>query len=381
MPRLATVSVLGAVLAAAVPSAAQTPERFDRMAVERTTAVAPEPVATRDRVKDLWLGRSLVLDQTGTGQTPPTPAPRPQIVRAAVPPPASRPIGFRAFFLSDANFMSASESFTAVLGTSRFNAIGGGGEVLKIWNDLFARVAVSKASRVGERVFVIDGDVFPLGIPITIETRPVEIAAGWRFENAFRKRLPQAPPRPGQPGYAPRGPVTNPPANPNAPTGSGGGGTGTGSGTAGGAGTGPGGGTAAGRGTGAGSGAGAGGTPPAPGQTPPAGQGTRPTPAQAVAAAAARPPRAVPYIGGGLLMMAYRETSDFALAGDNVDDSFKGYTLFGGIDVRVTKLLFVGAEAQYRGIANALGQSGASLAFAETNLGGFTARVLIGVKK
>lgn len=352
------------------------------------------------------------LDGGGQGSTGQAPPPRPPAARTATPPRAKRPIGFAAFALFDANLMTAKDSFDAVVGTTRFDALGGGGEV-KVWRDLFARVTFSQASRDGERVFVVDDEVFPIGIPITIETAPLEVSVGWRFQNAFRRRPRQVPPRPGQPGYAPRGPVTNPAADPNAPRGTGAGTgttgagaagagqTGTGAGAAGTAGAGAGTQTGAGAQTGTGAGAATGTagapagqgakpgapTPPAgqgakPGAPPPPGQGAKPAPqTAAAAAAAARPPRTVPYVGAGLLLMRYRETSDLAIAGDNVDQSFKGFTVFGGFDVRIAKLLFAGFEAQYRGVPDALGTAGASQAFGETDLGGFTARVLIGIRK
>ena len=79
--------------------------------------------------------------------------------------------------------------------------------------------------------------------------------------------------------------------------------------------------------------------------------------------------------------MRYRETSDLAIAGDDVDESFKGFTVFGGIDLRIAKMIFAGFEAQYRGVPDAIGTAGASQAFGETDLGGFTARVLLGIRK
>ena len=52
----------------------------------------------------------------------------------------------------------------------------------------------------------------------------------------------------------------------------------------------------------------------------------------------------------------------------------------GGADVtRVADLLHVGAEARYRWVPDSLGVAGVSEAFNETDLGGTTFRVRIGV--
>jgi hypothetical protein len=185
---------------------------------------------------------------------------------------------FRGYVLFDSTSLAAADTFDAVIGKSRLSMTGGGGEVLGLWKGLFARVAFSSVDASGSRVEVYDGDVFPLGIPLTVELRPLELAGGWRF-------------------------------------------------------------------------------------------------------AAAGGGRVVPYAGGGLLRMGYRETSDFALAGENVDATYSGTLAFGGVDVRLVSWLFGGAEVQYRSVPDALGAGGASEAFGENNLGGFTFRVLVGVRR
>jgi opacity protein-like surface antigen len=87
------------------------------------------------------------------------------------------------------------------------------------------------------------------------------------------------------------------------------------------------------------------------------------------------------YGGGGLLFLSYRETSEFADPGDDSRESFNGYSLFGGMDVNVWKVIFAGAEVQYRLVPDALGEGGASREFDETDLGGFVVRVMFGVRK
>ena len=51
----------------------------------------------------------------------------------------------------------------------------------------------------------------------------------------------------------------------------------------------------------------------------------------------------------------------------------------GGADVTVWRMLQIGAEARYRWVPDGLGIGGVSDAFNETDLGGTTFRVRIGV--
>lgn len=92
-------------------------------------------------------------------------------------------------------------------------------------------------------------------------------------------------------------------------------------------------------------------------------------------------PRFNAYGGGGVLFVSFRETSEFALAGEDSNESFNGYTVFGGIDATVWKLIYAGFEAQYRSVPDALGEGGASKEYSETDLGGFVVRVLFGIRK
>ncbi|MEO8484239.1 MAG: hypothetical protein ABI634_18655 [Acidobacteriota bacterium] len=86
------------------------------------------------------------------------------------------------------------------------------------------------------------------------------------------------------------------------------------------------------------------------------------------------------YAGGGLVHLVYRETSKFAGVGENTNTTFNGAVVFAGADVRIWHFIVGGGEVQVRSIPNALGTGGASQAFSETNLGGVTARGLIGIR-
>jgi len=263
----------------------------------------------------VWMAFVLMAGPATAGQVPADgeqqrPAQPP--ARPAAPPQAREPMGFRAFFAADADFMSASKSFDAVLGTSTLQGLGGGFEVTRLWKNLFVRGAVTATSKDGERVFALDdGTVVNLGIDDTISMVPIEIGAGWRFERKPR------PARPGTPPPPPRTPAT----------------------------------------------------PPRQGQRP---------------ATPARPaPTIVGYAGGGLLMLRYKETAQFGTSDDNTNKTFPGFFAFGGVEFPLGRTFFVGGEAQFRSVPNAIGDiaSGVSTTFKENDLGGFTLRALIGIRK
>src|SRR5262249_28930253 len=150
-------------------------------------------------------------------------------------------------------------------------------DVVDLWKHLFARVAVTHASKSGTRAAFTGTDVVPLGIPLKVSMTPLEISGGWRFS--------------GEPA-----------------------------------------------------------------------------------------PRLTPYAGGGLLILSYKETSDFADASENVSDTFTGFNVFGGVEFSITKWLAAAGEVQYRSVPNAIGDAGLSQAFDETNLGGTTVRVTVGIR-
>jgi hypothetical protein len=170
---------------------------------------------------------------------------------------------------------SASESFDAVLGGSTGTIFGGGAEVGLPWGGLYVGVGAWRFSQDGERVFVSGSEVFPLGIPLTVDVTPVEITGGWRFKNVWS--------------------------------------------------------------------------------------------------------RFVPYAGGGWSSYAYKETSQFADATENVDERFNGWHILGGAEFRVTRWLGVAGEIAFTSVPDALGMGGASEAFDETNLGGTSYRLKISV--
>jgi len=93
-----------------------------------------------------------------------------------------------------------------------------------------------------------------------------------------------------------------------------------------------------------------------------------------------RLPRLIPYAAGGYTSMAYKETSSFSGAGEDVDERFGGYHLRGGAEFKITRWLGVAGELAWTTVPDALSGGGVSKAFNEDNLGGtsFRARITVG---
>lgn len=183
-------------------------------------------------------------------------------------------VGGRVFAVVEGQAMTARDTFDAISGTTSLFGAGAGIEGHRLWKELFLRVSGARLSVEGERVFVFGGEVFPLGIPMTVQLTPIEIAAGWRFD--------------------------------------------------------------------------------APGR------------------------RLVPYVGGGTVVMRFRETSKFDTSADTVEKTFSGAVALAGVDLRVTRLVSVGAEAGMR-IIKITRPGGALGALGEDDLGGVSMRLLVSI--
>jgi opacity protein-like surface antigen len=91
--------------------------------------------------------------------------------------------------------------------------------------------------------------------------------------------------------------------------------------------------------------------------------------------------RVVAYGGGGLLRLLYRQSSDFAQPGEDIDESQSGYFAFGGLELGLTRWLMAGVEAQYRTVPDAFGTDSIAAAFEDTDLGGTALRMLVGIRR
>ena len=169
---------------------------------------------------------------------------------------------------------TAAESFETITGSSSGPLVGGGVRIGLGLGGLFFDVGAWRFRTEGERVFVYDDEVFPLGIPVDITVTPLEISGGWKFRI---RRLPAL----------------------------------------------------------------------------------------------------VPYVAAGFTSTQYKETSDFATTGENVDAIYGGYHVIGGAQYKIRRWLGVGGEASWTTVPDAIGQSGVSQRFSDSDLGGTTVRLKI----
>jgi opacity protein-like surface antigen len=178
----------------------------------------------------------------------------------------------RGFGDAGATTFTAKESFKAILGSQTGPVFGGGVEAVE--RQIFLNVRASRFRKTGQRVFLVEGEQFDLGIPTTITLTPVELTGGYRFP--FWTRV-------------------------------------------------------------------------------------------------------VPYAGAGVGWHGFKETSQFAVAEENVEDRFTGYHVLGGAEVRLARWIGVAGELQWATVPDAIGDDPNSVSsyFNESNLGGTTFRVKI----
>jgi opacity protein-like surface antigen len=118
---------------------------------------------------------ALVVCAAGAGaQTRPPARPQP-------PPPPAGGLSVRGYGEAGIHWFAASKTFDAVLGSSTGPIFGGGVEAL--WNrKLSISFDVSRFQATGERVFVFDDEVFPLGIETSIDIVPIAVNVAYRLE-------------------------------------------------------------------------------------------------------------------------------------------------------------------------------------------------------
>jgi opacity protein-like surface antigen len=196
--------------------------------------------------------------------------------------PTGRTLRFAVFGTAGLFTATAKDTFDAILDTRSGTDFGIGAQVA--WQSgtlrgFFVEFDASRFEETGERVFVHEGEVFPLGIPLTIGLTPIEVSAGYRFNQARRTRS---------------GVVASP---------------------------------------------------------------------------------ITLFGGGGVGSVGYSETDDEG----EISERFTAWHVMGGADVTVWKALQIGGEARYRWVPDGLGAGGVSDVFNETDLGGSTFRVRIGV--
>jgi opacity protein-like surface antigen len=85
--------------------------------------------------------------------------------------------------------------------------------------------------------------------------------------------------------------------------------------------------------------------------------------------------RVRPQVGVGYTRLRYEESAAFAEDGDDVDESFNGFHVVAGAEVRLHRWVGVAGDVVWTSVGKALGDGGASKAFDEDNLGGTSLRV------
>ena len=95
----------------------------------------------------------------------------------------SQRLGFAGFGQFGYTRFAAQNSFQAITGHGGGPVVGGGAEV-RI-GSLFLGGSIDRYTQTGQRVLVIDREVFGLGVPDTISLVPMTALAGWRFEHAY----------------------------------------------------------------------------------------------------------------------------------------------------------------------------------------------------
>lgn len=89
--------------------------------------------------------------------------------------------------------------------------------------------------------------------------------------------------------------------------------------------------------------------------------------------------RFVPYAGAGIGWHRYRETSEFAEDSENVEETFRGFQLLGGVEFGFARWIGAAGEVQWATVPDALSgdPNGVATEFGEDDLGGVTVRFKI----
>ena len=91
-----------------------------------------------------------------------------------------------------------------------------------------------------------------------------------------------------------------------------------------------------------------------------------------------RRPTVIPYAGVGIGVYRYAQTSGFAGATEEVDETHAGFLAVGGAEFRVSKWIGITADAQYTWVPGILGQAPSiSQLVGEHDLGGIAGRVRV----
>jgi len=105
--------------------------------------------------------------------------------------PSSTDIGIAGYAMFGRINFSADRSFDAILGDRGGPIFGGGVRVDLRMGGLFFDVGAWRFQRTGERAFIFQDRVIPLGIPVEVTAVPLEMTGGWRFHfNRWPRLIP-----------------------------------------------------------------------------------------------------------------------------------------------------------------------------------------------
>lgn len=103
--------------------------------------------------------------------------------------PPREPLGVQGFAMAGLTFLTASQTFDAILDDGQRPIVGGGLRVV-IPGGPYLEVGAWRFQQDGQRAFVGDDrQVFRLGIPTTIRMTPLEVTGGWRFLGLLGRRV------------------------------------------------------------------------------------------------------------------------------------------------------------------------------------------------
>lgn len=102
------------------------------------------------------------------------------VLLLAGPARAQSDVTVRGFADVGSTSFSADRSFEAVLGSAGGPTFGGGVEAL-LPGRVFVNLRASRFRRTGQRVFMLNDQLFNLGIPVTVTVVPIELTGGYRF--------------------------------------------------------------------------------------------------------------------------------------------------------------------------------------------------------
>jgi hypothetical protein len=107
------------------------------------------------------------------------------------PRPSSTDIGVAGYATFGRINFTANQSFDAILGDPGGPIVGGGVRIDLRMGGLFFDVGAWRFQQTGERAFVFQDQVIPLGIPVEVTATPLEMTVGWRFRiRRWQKLIP-----------------------------------------------------------------------------------------------------------------------------------------------------------------------------------------------